>query len=512
MGSWNWPALANKLKLDVEFIRQALVALLKMDPTGIDDTPDGAKKLTETATDKVQLQKYSGKNWKSVGKLMHDVDQLDGYHASVTPTKNTIPVRDANSKIPGDITGNAATATKASELADGAIVPVSQGGTGASTSAQARANLEVPPANHASSGTTYGVSSTSNYGHAKASSTTPKAAGTASPGSENSSFAKGDHVHPAQTSVSGNAGTATKLQTARTISLSGDATGSTSFDGSANKSIAVTLANSGAAAGAYGPTASDTLTFGESVNVPQMTVDAKGRITKAAHYAIKLPAAPTSVSGNAGTATKLQTARTIDGVDFNGSAAITHYCSCSTDAATAAKTVALSGFKLVTGAVVFVRFTVTNSAANPTLNVNNTGAKAIQYRNANISAGYLAANRTYAFVYDGSSWEFIGDINTDTKYTAATATPKAPGTAAVGTSTKYAREDHVHPTQTSVSGSSGSCTGNAATATKLQTARTITVGISNITSGKASFDGSGNISISMPKGNLVTQCSYGSWC
>lgn len=31
---------------------------------------------------------------------------------------------------------------------------------------------------------------------------------------------------------------------------------------------------------------------------------------------------------------------------------------------------------------------------------------------------------------------------------AATATPKAPGTAAVGASTKYAREDHVHPTDT----------------------------------------------------------------
>lgn len=38
----------------------------------------------------------------------------------------------------------------------------------------------------------------------------------------------------------------------------------------------------------------------------------------------------------------------------------------------------------------------------------------------------------------------------DTKYTAATANPKANGTAAVGSSEKYAREDHVHPLQTSV--------------------------------------------------------------
>lgn len=57
------------------------------------------------------------------------------------------------------------------------------------------------PINHASSSTTYGVSTASAYGHAKASSTTPKANGTASVGSETSSFARGDHVHPLQTSV-----------------------------------------------------------------------------------------------------------------------------------------------------------------------------------------------------------------------------------------------------------------------------------------------------------------------
>lgn len=38
---------------------------------------------------------------------------------------------------------------------------------------------------------------------------------------------------------------------------------------------------------------------------------------------------------------------------------------------------------------------------------------------------------------------------TDTKYTAASATPLMDGTAAVGSSAKYAREDHVHPTDTS---------------------------------------------------------------
>lgn len=47
------------------------------------------------------------------------------------------------------------------------------------------------------------------------------------------------------TSVTGNSGTATKLQTARTISLTGAITGSVSFDGSANAIITTTVANIG---------------------------------------------------------------------------------------------------------------------------------------------------------------------------------------------------------------------------------------------------------------------------
>ncbi len=202
----------------------------------------------------------------------------------------------------------------------------------------------------------------------------------------------------------------------------------------------------------------------------------------------------TTVSGNAGSATKLATARTIDGVSFNGTANITHFGKCSTEAATAAKTVSVTGFTLATGAEVTVQFTVTNTAASPTLNVNNTGAKAIVYRNAAISAGYLAANRVYKFVYDGTNYELIGDIDTNTKYTAASATPKAPGTAAVGTSSKYAREDHIHPLQTTVSGNAGS-------ATKLATARTI--GITGVVTGTATaFDGSKNITIDTTTLNL----------
>lgn len=124
--------------------------------------------------------------------------------------------------------------------------------------------------------------------------------------------------------------------------------------------------------------------------------------------------------GTAAKADKFTTPRTVDGVSFDGSANIGHYGTCSTAAATAAKTVALTGFTLAAGARVTVKFTVTNTAASPTLNVNNTGAKAIQYRGAAIQAGYLAANRTYEFVYNGTAYELVGDVDTDTTYTNAT--------------------------------------------------------------------------------------------
>ena len=59
------------------------------------------------------------------------------------------------------------------------------------------------------------------------------------------------------------AGKATKLATARKISVTGDASGNTTFDGSADKSITLTLANTGVTAGTYSAVA----------------VDAKGRVT-----------------------------------------------------------------------------------------------------------------------------------------------------------------------------------------------------------------------------------------
>lgn len=116
------------------------------------------------------------------------------------------------------------------------------------------------PTSHASSATTYGVSTASNYGHAKASGTTPKANGTAAVGSETSSFARGDHVHPLQTSVSGNAGSATKVNKAITFNNGGaGAASGTTFDGSTARTISYNTV--GAAASEHTHTKSEITDF-----------------------------------------------------------------------------------------------------------------------------------------------------------------------------------------------------------------------------------------------------------
>ena len=132
-------------------------------------------------------------------------------------------------------------------------------------------------------------------------------------------------------------------------------------------------------------------------------------------------------SGNAASATKWQNARNINGMSVQGDTDRVNYAVCSTAAGTQAKACDCAGFALVTGAEITVKFTNTNTQANPTLNVNGTGAKVIYYRGAAIAAGNLAANRTYTFRYNGTQYELVGDINTDTNTTYSNATQSANG-------------------------------------------------------------------------------------
>ena len=103
---------------------------------------------------------------------------------------------------------------------------------------------------------------------------------------------------------------------------------------------------------------------------------------------------------------------TFDGVKPGEMNAVKHYGECTTGAGTAEKTVSCPGFVLAVGARIAVKFTVTNSVTDPTLNVQETGAKAIRYRGAAVPAGVLAANHIYSFIYDGVAYAIVGDIDT----------------------------------------------------------------------------------------------------
>lgn len=109
------------------------------------------------------------------------------------------------------------------------------------------------------------------------------------------------------------------------------------------------------------------------------------------------------------------------------------YAECATAADKAEKVAIISTggdiinteFTLIKGVAINVKFTVTNSAANPTLKVNSSEAKPIYYKGDAITASYLKANYTYTFVYNGEQWDLVGEIYDDTQVKADIAAAKA---------------------------------------------------------------------------------------
>jgi hypothetical protein len=134
------PAISNKIASDIDSIRELAKLIARMRGDLADNAPEGTIIFNQSA---MNFQMKSGTVWNALdngtGKYAFNVDRLDGFHANAGIIANSIVVRDSKGVIPGNISGRAPNATQADELTT--VNPIAKGGTGASTAAQARANL-----------------------------------------------------------------------------------------------------------------------------------------------------------------------------------------------------------------------------------------------------------------------------------------------------------------------------------------------------------------------------------
>lgn len=240
-------------------------------------------------------------------------------------------------------------------------------------------DVGAAPVSHASSNTTYGLANNSEYGHVKLSSSTSSTNGI----------------------TSGYAATPSAVKSA--------------YD----------LANSKPDLGSTAPSAPGTASAGSATTA-----------AKSDH----VHPLQTSVSGNAGTASTLQTSRYIDGVAFNGGSDVTRYGTCSTSAATAAKNVTITGdVSLTAGARITVKFSQANSAANPYFVIKDSSetltSKYIGYNGTYVPPYmYWNAGAVIDFVYDGTTYWNMVTPPRDIRYSTSDLTA---GTSTLGTGVLY---------------------------------------------------------------------------
>ena len=113
----------------------------------------------------------------------------------------------------------------------------------------------------------------------------------------------------------------------------------------------------------------------------------------------------TGSSASAAQAGKLSTARTIDGVSFDGSKNITNYYYCVSVQASD-KVINLSGFTLSIGARIVVKFKYPNKA-NDNIIISNVGTYPIHYRGQTLQAGFWTAYQCVEFVFDGGQFNIV---------------------------------------------------------------------------------------------------------
>lgn len=272
-------------------------------------------------------------------------------------------------------------------------------------------------------------------------------------------------------SLTGNASTATGLANTRNIAISGDATGTATFNGTADATIVTTLATVNSNVGQ----------FGSASAVPIFTVNAKGLITAVTTAAISTSL---NIAGTSGTDT---VNLGIDTLTFAGGTGVT------TTVTNNQVSIAIGQAVSTTSNVTFNDVTV-----NGTLNSNDITASSVNIAGDAVITGNLTVNGTTTTV--NSTTVAVADKNIVLAKDAATAaaadgagfTVNGPTTPATF---NYASADDSWNTNkkiNSILGFAGALTGNADTATKLATARTIAItGDLAYTSG--SFDGSGNV-------------------
>lgn len=216
--------------------------------------------------------------------------------------------------------------------------------------------------------------------------TTPKMNGTAAIGSE-TKYAAGDHVHPSDTTkvdkIDGKGLSTNDFTDELKTKLDGIAEGAqkNAVTSVAGKTGAVALVKGDVGLGNVDNTADE-----------NKSVKSAGTLT---------------------------TARTIDGVLFNGSAAIAHLGTLGT-VSNNVYPITLAGFAAVAGAKFAIKIgtSAIGLNANSTFNVNGTGAKKVYYNNSQSIS--LKANHVYEFIYDGTQYQLIGDLDTNTTYSGLT--------------------------------------------------------------------------------------------
>ncbi|EOY7732364.1 tail fiber protein [Escherichia coli] len=289
--------------------------------------------------------------------------------------------------------------------------------------------------------------------------------------------------------LTGNADTATKLKTARTI-------GGVAFDGSANINLP-----------GVNTTGNQNTTGNAATATKLATARTIGGVSFDGTANINLPGVNTagnqSTTGNAATATKLQTARKISGVAFDGSADITltaaHVSAFSRRATgTYADSDGAVPWNAESGAYNVTRSDDSYLVANFYTGVGSCRTLQIGAHYKNGGLRYRSSRDGYGFEEDWTQIytkkDSIPGVNTtgnqNTTGNAATATKLQTARTIGGVS--FDGTANINLPGVNTTGNQNT-TGNAATATKLQTARTIN---------GVSFDGSKNIELTAEDLNL----------